>query len=207
MIGFYDYTVIATFLSLVSSIFSMMNSVRGNFNLAIVFLAFSGLCDMLDGKIARTKKDRTDDEKKYGIELDSLCDVICFGASPVVFCYCLGMTTKIGITILILYCICGVIRLAFFNVMEDKRQAETTEKRKEYQGLPITSISVVLPFVYMFRQFIPAKFNLVLYIVMLFVGILFVVDFKFKKPSNLALALLILIVAASLIVICEGRIF
>ncbi len=207
MIGFYDYTVIATFISLISSIFSMMNSVQGNFNLAVVFLAFSGLCDMLDGKIARTKKDRTDDEKKYGIELDSLCDVICFGASPVVFCYCLGMNTKIGIGILMLYCMCGVIRLAFFNVMEDKRQAETKEKRKEYQGLPITSISVVLPFVYMFRQFIPTRFNLVLYIVMLFVGILFVVDFKFKKPSNLALAILILVVAASLIVICEGRIF
>ncbi len=207
MIGFYDYTVITTFIGLMSSIFGIILSVNGKFDFAIVLLAFSGLCDMLDGKIARRKKNRTEDEKRYGIELDSLCDIVCFGVFPVVFCYKLCMRGKLGVMILLLYCICGVIRLAYFNVMEFRRQSETSENRKEYKGLPITSISVVLPFVYMIKKCLPERFEIILYIAMLFVGVLFVVDFKFKKPSNLTLALLVLAVCAALIIICERFIF
>lgn len=63
MIGFYDYTVVVTYISLVSSILGMFCAIDGRLTLAVSCLAFSGLCDMFDGKIARTKKNRTDDEK------------------------------------------------------------------------------------------------------------------------------------------------
>lgn len=58
MIGFYDYTVILTYISFASSISGILLATRGHFNWAIFCLAFSGLCDMFDGKVARTKKNR-----------------------------------------------------------------------------------------------------------------------------------------------------
>lgn len=79
MIGFYDYTVVVTYISLVSSILGMFCAIDGRLTLAVSCLAFSGLCDMFDGKIARTKKNRTDDEKSFGIQIDSLCDIVCLG--------------------------------------------------------------------------------------------------------------------------------
>ena len=87
MISFYNYTVILTYISLVSSVIGMLlacglcgGEPRPTY--AIICLMVSGLCDMFDGKIARTKKDRTDDEKKFGIQIDSLCDAVCFGVLP-----------------------------------------------------------------------------------------------------------------------------
>ena len=150
MIGFYDYTVILTYISFASSISGIFLATRGHFNWAIFCLAFSGLCDMFDGKIARTKKNRTEDEKRFGIQIDSLCDVVCFGVFPIVLCYELGMTHFYSIPILIFYGLAGVIRLGYFNVMEEKRQNETSANRKYYQGLPITSMSVALPLLFVF---------------------------------------------------------
>ena len=79
MIGFYDYTVVVTYISLISSIIGIFMAIEGRMQLAVFCLAFSGLCDMFDGKIARTKKNRTEDEKSFGIQIDSLCDIVCFG--------------------------------------------------------------------------------------------------------------------------------
>ena len=78
MLGVYDYTVILTYISLWISIGGMMLSLNGHLDLAVLCLALSGLCDMFDGKIARTKKDRTEIEKRFGIQIDSLCDIVLF---------------------------------------------------------------------------------------------------------------------------------
>ena len=66
-IGFYDYTVILTYLSLLSAVIGMDFAYRGNFNAAIFCLFLCGFCDAFDGTVARTKKNRTDDEKAFGI--------------------------------------------------------------------------------------------------------------------------------------------
>ena len=95
---------------------------QGDFKVAIFCLALSGLCDMFDGKIARSKKNRTDDEKLYGVQIDSLCDVVCFGVFPALICFLIGVRGPIGIFIVGYYCVCSVIRLAFFNVLETRRQ-------------------------------------------------------------------------------------
>ena len=131
MIGVYDYTVILTYVSLIISLFGMTLSLDGHYKIAIVCLALSGLCDMFDGKIARTKKNRTEEGKKFGIQIDSLCDVVCFGAFPIIICYSMGIKDVIGLVILMLYGTAGVIRLAYFNVKEERRQNETTENRKD----------------------------------------------------------------------------
>lgn len=198
MIGFYNYTVILTYMGLVSSIAGMMFSVNGWYRAALLCLAISGLCDMFDGKVARRKKDRTEDEKNFGIQIDSLCDVVCFGAFPVILAYSMGMRGPVGIVILALYGVNGVIRLGYFNVMETKRQAEAEEREKCYSGLPITSISVVLPLIYMIKVFVRRYFFLLLHCSMLAVGMLFVVDFKMKKPKDATLAVLVTVVALAL---------
>ena len=122
LIGFYDYTVVLTYLSLISSIFGITQAFQGDSRAAIFCLALSGACDAFDGLVARTKKNRTQDEKNFGIQLDSLCDVVCFGVFPALICYNQGVRGAFGMPILFFYCLCAVIRLAFFNVLEAKRQ-------------------------------------------------------------------------------------
>ena len=90
-IGVYDYTVILTYLSLISAVFGMTQAIHGDYKTAVFCLALSGICDAFDGRVARTKKNRTEDEKAFGIQLDSLCDVICFGVFPAMICYLLGV--------------------------------------------------------------------------------------------------------------------
>ena len=133
MLGFWDYTVILTYISFASAITGIFCSIEMHMRLAIFFLALSGLCDMFDGKIARTKKNRTEDEKNFGIQIDSLSDMVCFGILPVTICFRLGMKYIYSMIILTLYALAGLIRLAYYNVTEAKRQAETDENREYYQ--------------------------------------------------------------------------
>ena len=206
MIGFYDYTVVVTYISLISSIIGIFMAIEGRMQLAVFCLAFSGLCDMFDGKIARTKKNRTEDEKSFGIQIDSLCDIVCFGIFPIVLGYKLGMCHVYSILILAFYGVAGVIRLAYFNVMETRRQAETSENRK-YQGLPITSMSVIMPLLFIVSLFFPGyRWLLVsLHIVMFLVGLLFIVDFRFRKPTNKELVVLVSVVAVAVLVVLFYR--
>lgn len=198
MLGFYDYTVVLTYVSLGISILGMTRAMQGDFKVAIFCLALSGLCDMFDGKIARTKKNRTDDEKKFGIQIDSLCDVVCFGIFPIMIGYCLGMKEPAGVAVLILYGVASVIRLAYFNVTEEKRQNETSEAREYYQGLPITSMAIILPFLYLIRSYWGIHFLFMMHVAVAIVGVLFISDIKVKKPQNPAVILMIALVALAL---------
>lgn len=201
MIGFYNYSVILTYISLLSSVFGMTQAIHGRFKTAIFCLALSGLCDMFDGKIARAMKNRTEDEKSFGIQIDSLCDMVCFGVFPAMICYLLGVRGIIGMIVIAIYCVNSVIRLAFFNVMEAKNALVSETGEKFYKGLPITSMAIVLPLVFMVQFFIPDwAFRICLYVALLVVGILFVVDFKLKKPKNSTLAILVAIVAVALVI-------
>ena len=101
MIGFYDYTVIMTYISVVSSMIGIFCAVTDHISAVVCCLAFSGLCDMFDGKIARTKKNRTEEEKCFGIQIDSLADIVCFGILPIVLGFKLGMYHIYGIAILL----------------------------------------------------------------------------------------------------------
>lgn len=202
MIGFYDYTVILTYVSLLISVFGMIQAFGGRFRTAILCLALSGLCDMFDGKIARSKKDRTDDEKLFGIQIDSLCDVICFGIFPAMICFLIGVRGPLGSLVIGYYCVCSVIRLGFFNVLETRRQAGEDGANKYYHGLPITSMAIILPVVFLLQVFLPeVVFIIVLNFSLLIVGTLFIVDFKLKKPDNVVLFFIVAIVAAAVLLI------
>jgi len=184
LIGVYDYTVILTYMSLISAVIGMVVAHNGRFTAAVICLVFSGVCDMFDGMVARTKKNRTDDEKAFGIQLDSLCDVVSFGVYPAYLCYCLGTDGILGMVFMAMFATCAVIRLAFFNVIEGKRQQTEGGSNKYYRGLPVTSISIIFPLVYIVGQFVPETvFVVLLHIMLPVVAFLFVLDFSVKKPN------------------------
>ena len=159
-------------------------AVNNNFMISIICLLISGICDAFDGMVARSKKNRTEEEKAFGIQIDSLCDVISFGVFPAVLCYFMGVNGVLGIIIVFLYCLCAVIRLAFFNVLEEKRQRTEGGCNKTYRGLPVTSISIILPIVYCFYNILAENaFINMLHIVLLIVAFLFVLDFSVPKPD------------------------
>ncbi len=202
MIGFYDYTVVLTYISLCSSVFGITQAIDGRFRTAIVCLAISGLCDMFDGKIARAKKDRSNDEKLFGVQIDSLCDVVCFGVFPALLSHVLGVRGILGGIVIAYYCVCAVIRLGFFNVLETNRQLKEDGANKYYHGLPVTSITIILPFVFLF-SFVTSElaFQWILLITLFIVATLFILNFKLRKPSNKELCLMVIVVAVVVSVI------
>lgn len=196
MIGIWNYTVILTYVSLASSFVGMVMALNGRIMPALLCLAFSGLCDAFDGRVARSKKDRTDSEKLFGIQLDSLCDVVCFGFLPVVICYQMGVTSKVGMGLMIFYCIAAVARLAYFNMLELEKNDGECPKSSGYRGLPVTSIAVIFPVLYFANYWIPFEFKpLVWELMMLITGGLFVANIRIQKPTLLHILVLTIIVS------------
>lgn len=192
MIGFYNYTVILTYLGLSSGVIGIMSAIEGKTTLAIICLMLSGFFDLFDGLVARTKE-RTTAEKRFGIQIDSLSDLICFGVLPAVIGYAVGMKEWYFYFILVLYVLCGLIRLAYFNVTEELRQDETTETRKEYEGLPITTAALIMPIVYTFNALLKEHFYLLYAGVMLLTAISFISKFKIKKFKKKGIILVLVI--------------
>lgn len=204
MIGYYNYTVWLTFIGMLSSVTGMGLAIQGKIIPAVICLMFSGFCDMFDGIVARTKKDRTDEEKRFGIQLDSLSDIVCFGVLPFVIGVCIGARREWWqIAIMALFALAGLIRLAYFNVTEETRQKQTNEKRRHYLGVPITSSALTVPLMFCFRGFLAGAFPIAYTLLLLANGVLFVVPLQVKKPSKTGLAamLVIGIVCTALIII------
>lgn len=193
MIGVYNYTVILTYMSFLSALTGIYFSINGNSFIGIICLMFSGLCDMFDGKVARTKKNRTEIEKGFGIELDSLSDLVAFGVLPASIGVSLGVDKTPLVFTLFLLPLGALIRLAFFNVDEQIRSSKTTRQRHTYLGLPVTTTAIILPLVYALKKYFPANFTYIYGITLLIVSILFVTKFEIKKPSTKGLILISLI--------------
>ena len=215
MIGFYDYTVVLTYLSMISATTGIMLCLNdiGHPYLGMFFLMFCGLCDAFDGKVARTKKNRTGQMKKFGIQIDSLSDLVAFGVLPA----CIGIAmlrssiefsifpnfkflhladkpvvTKIVLTaIAVLYALAAMIRLAYFNVTEEERQGSEEGSRKVFTGLPVTSAAVVFPVILLIHIFCKADLTLLYFLFLAIVGSLFISDIQVKKPTTRGILLLI----------------
>lgn len=193
MIGFYNYSVILTYIGLASSIFGITQVVENGSANAIAFLCllFSGVCDLFDGRIARAMKNRTDQEKVFGIQIDSLCDLVCFGVFPAVIGYSYGFNYGLGLVSAIMISLGAVIRLGYFNVVEEERQRNTTEHRKSYKGLPVTSVAMILPLLYIGSTNIPENvFPYVFQGFLVLLSILFLLKINVKKPSLRGILLL-----------------
>ncbi len=180
LIGYYTKSVILTYLSVISAIIGMYIALIENEpKYALLLLIISGLCDAFDGKVARTCK-RTEQEKQFGVELDSLADLIAFIMFPIIIFYSLGLHSIINVIIFILFALGGVIRLAYFNTIADQNAPV-----KYYSGLPVTSTAIIFPVFYLLTILLTTNtFNTIYTIVMLITSILFVLNFKIKKPKT-----------------------
>lgn len=205
MIGVFDYTVWLTYLSLASAVLGVMVSLQpsGHPYMGVFFLMLSGLCDAFDGRVARMKKDRTEFEKKYGVQIDSLSDLVAFGVLPA----CIGNAMlrvcptiseiptihrgdRIGFpveiflyVIMIMYTLAALIRLAYFNVTEEERQKNESDDRVYFTGLPVTTAALIFPTVLLLQYVTVRDVTPVYFGILLLTAILFVSKFQIKKPG------------------------
>ena len=174
---------IITYLSVVFGVLAMYFAIDKNivsdiiyFKISLIFLVLSGVCDMFDGKVARMCK-RTDEEKKLGIQLDSLADTVNFLCVPVVIMLSLGMNTVFDIVIYTIFVICGISRLAYFNI-----SASIKTPSKFFNGLPVTSTAIIYPVLGLLYDFIDMlTLNLIYIVTTAFIAFFFIYKFKVHK--------------------------
>lgn len=177
VIGCYNKTIWLTFLGMAFSVIGMAHT--GDTRTAMVCLLAAGICDLFDGLIAR-KAERTELEKQYGIQLDSLVDAVSFLVFPVIFLI-RSIRGVHGIAIALIYVFCGITRLAWFNVT-------TYENNRVFHGVPVTYIALVLPVFHLssltrFGELV--YYDIALCLIFLVMSLLFVLDITVKKPSGL----------------------
>ncbi|MHC1725383.1 MAG: CDP-diacylglycerol--serine O-phosphatidyltransferase [Syntrophobacteraceae bacterium] len=127
--GTYIFPNLFTTANLFSGFFGIVNSINGNFEMAALAIFASGVFDILDGQVARL----TGGTSRFGIEYDSLADLVAFGVAPGLLMYLMALQPygRVGWLAAFVFMACGALRLARFNV-----QVGTTSK-KYFVGLPI----------------------------------------------------------------------
>ena len=195
--GKWNKSVILTYIGLAVSIFGIFicfNNYEKNVNLAMSCLIIAGVCDLFDGYIARKCK-RTEQEKKFGIELDSLVDTIDFIALPIIIFLSLQMNTWYHFVIYTVFAVCGIARLAYFNILVEDNSIPV----KYYLGLPVTYTALIFSVVYLFKYILPLNiFRIIYSILIIFVAVLNIINIKIKKPTGIAYFIFSLLAIAAI---------
>ena len=118
----------------------------------------------------------------FGIQIDSLCDLVSFGVLPSAIGHAMGITGA-AMGVLMFYTLCAVIRLGYFNVTEQKRQETTSENRTSFEGLPVTWSAVIVPLVSLLRLANESIMPWVMGAVLFIVGFCFIARIRVKKPQ------------------------
>jgi len=126
-----------------ASIFSSMAYASGravdNYIVAAALLPIALVFDALDGRIARWRQKHS----SLGRELDSLADIISFGVAPAALAYAAGMTTWLDGAALVYFVVCGVSRLARYNVTAEEL-SDGGDKVRYFEGTPIPSSVLIV---------------------------------------------------------------
>lgn len=184
-IGKYNKSVILTYIGISVAFLGMALTLDGQPAAAMICLILAGICDLFDGVVARRcKRDRAAGE--FGVQIDSLADVMNFLALPAV----LGIRLMSGIgllryPILIGYILCGIIRLAWFNT-----SAAAEGSGDYYDGLPVTYCALIFPILWLvlgFAGYMPdalsgAAIWAVFYVV---TAVLFILNIRVVKPRGI----------------------
>jgi CDP-diacylglycerol--serine O-phosphatidyltransferase len=144
--GIYILPTLFTIGTIFCGFYAVINTMKGEFDLAAIALGFAVVCDGLDGRIARL----TNSCSEFGVQMDSLADIITFGLAPAVLAYLWGAKSivatvppyakhvqQIGWIVCFAFVICGAMRLARFNIQTSKPQPLTTSSKKSFVGMPI----------------------------------------------------------------------
>lgn len=170
-LGYIDLANCVTILSVGLALSSCYFALTGALRTSVTLLILSGICDLFDGAIARKIK-RTDIEKTFGAQLDTVADVVSFGVTPAVIVFSIAGAVWYTLAASVFYIICAVIRLAYFNT------TAVFDKLSHYNGLPVTYMALILPVVLLFKSGIAGVTALVV------VGLLFILNIKIPKPRG-----------------------
>ena len=182
IIGYYNLANLVTLVGLACAVLACFMVSRGQYVFAMLSYGIAALCDALDGRIARATASMTKRERFYGVQLDSLCDVISFGAVPCFMAYMLGYNGVIDILIFMLFVACGVTRLANFNT---EAAVDTTDmKPKFFTGMPIPFSQIIFPLLMIVHVLVGSPVFWLFRIVYLLVGLAFVLRFRMPKPGG-----------------------
>lgn len=182
MIGKWNRTVILTYVGIFFSIIGMGFVIHADAESAMSCLILAGICDLFDGQIARRIK-RTEEEKLFGIELDSVADVVNFIAFPVVLLYVTVSSWLLVSLAGTFFAICGTARLAFFNMGAKESMGEISF----YRGLPVTYTALILPLVYLLKYAISLNvFDIIFMVCYLSIGVFQITDIRVSKSKRWA---------------------
>lgn len=185
-LGVYHPSVLLTYLGLSISLYGVFFSKSFAFSLILLILA--GLCDTFDGMVANAFQ-RNDLEKAFGVQIDSLSDLISFGVFPVhIYLQYFAKFGVFSFLLSVLYLLSVVTRLAYFN-------ASGGGKKDYFTGLAVTYASFFIPLYGLFSIYFSIEKILpgeLLYVLLAF---FFVFNFRMKKPSlKIRIGLLLLAV-------------
>ncbi len=160
---------------------------------AVICLIAAGICDLFDGVIARRCR-RNETQKKFGVQIDSLADVVSFLIFPAAL-LCAVCRNRAGIVypVAAFYVLSGINRLAWFNI-----HAETFEN--VFRGLPVTYAALIIPVFYVFFCADHAAMRMAMPVVYAALGILFSLNIRIPKPKA-ALYPVFAVIAAVLVIL------
>jgi phosphatidylserine synthase len=171
----YDSANLLTLTGLGCGVVAIWASARGQYTWAATALLWALFCDWFDGPLARRLAGRTDDDRAFGAQLDSLADIVCSGVAPAVLLMCIGDLKLMFLPGALLLIAAGAIRLAHFNVFGPDDG--------HYHGLSIDSniiaVTALFPLIEVLGQ---ATFSWLLYGVIVLLAILNVAPFRMPKP-------------------------
>ena len=195
-IGKYNKTLILTYLGVAFALIGMNFALQGNFKYAMICMVVAGVCDLFDGKVARMCK-RTEEEKCFGIEIDSLADMVGFVVFPVIIGYSLGLNAWYNILGYVFLVLAGITRLGFFNISVVETNKDVPVKT--YSGLPVTSTSIIVPFFWFVCELIKGLSFSSIYIYIIYVvALLFILNIKIPKLKGKAYIIVAIIAAIAL---------
>lgn len=156
-----------TYLGLISTVIGIEMCYANRIDIAIILLIISGICDTFDGTVA--KKIRKNKSNNFGVELDSLVDVVSSGVFPILICISMNFNSVIDIIVYTMFMISSVTRLAYYNI-------KSNEDSKYFTGVPITTSTIAIPLIYLF-----AKKEILLVGGIFVLSILYISPIKIKK--------------------------
>ena len=192
MLGYWNKSVYITYLgAFIATVGFLFTLKTGDINYSFMGMIIAAVCDMFDGKVARHLK-RSEMEKNFGVEIDSLADIVCFITIPALTVYLYGMTEWYQILLLGFYVVCGVIRLAHFNVA----QSDKDKAISYYQGLPVPMSVFFFGIVWLLNKKIAFNPGTVYTFLVPVVGLLHISKFRLKKFTNIWFYISVCLLAA-----------
>ena len=180
-IGEYGKFVYLTYFGTALSLVAMHFIIQGEMIWVMSCFIVSGLCDLFDGMVARSF-DRTKAQEQFGIEIDTLCDMISFAALPAILLIVQGQFPLVNLFLAIIYVIAAVTRLAYFN-RETKKKV--SDRATYFRGVPVTYGALVFPVGYLVSEWLKSgSFQYVLLLLAPLMAFLFIWDVKIPKPNR-----------------------